>query len=157
MNIPADLKPGDILFYKPSDLIGDLIALKTWMPYSHVECMANYGQVIAARAEGTDIYPVRVDEFLTCVRRPPGVFDLANAIRAVKPMMFQGYQAVEGFESFLDPWGAEHKQPTRICSSLATVYLRGGGCQPFNPDFEAADVAPAQLWQSAILQTVWVK
>ena len=155
MNLPADLQPGDILFYRPTSIEGIGIAVKTWTWLSHVECFVGHDQVAAARAEGTDFYPLRLDASLAYVRRPPATFDLADALQAIQPMMFQKYQTLGGFITFFDPWGRRQQQPTRICSSLATVFLRGGGCVVFNPEFPSADAAPAQLWQTPALATVW--
>ena len=40
VNTPDDLRPGDILFYSPSDLVGVLIAIKTWTWLSHVNMLS---------------------------------------------------------------------------------------------------------------------
>ena len=155
MNTPKDLRPGDVLLYAPSDLLGVAIAIKCWTWLSHVECCIGNGQVIAARIQGVDIYRERIDEYLVCVRRPFKQFNLVGAIAAVKPMMFQKYE-VSGLFEFFAP--LRHKaHATRICSSVATVFLRGGGVEPFNPNVAPEDVAPAQLYQTAELNTVWTR
>lgn len=153
MNVPEELQVGDVLFYSPSSLMGAAIAIKTWTWISHVEGYCGGARVIAARAEGVNIYQERIDKHLVCVRRPlVPQFDLGAAWMAIKDLM--GPYETAGFVTFFSPL-ARHKEATRICSSLITRWLRGGGCEPFNPDMMAADVSPAQLWQSSELNTVW--
>jgi len=155
MNVPDELIPGDVLFYRPSSLLGWAIALKTWFPISHVEGYAGGGRVIAAREEGVNIYTERIDQYLVAVRRPmPQPFDLGAAWMSIKDLM--GPYESTGFVTFFAPL-MKHKEATRICSSLITRWLRGGGCAPFNESVQAADVSPAMLWQSPALETVWEK
>ena len=157
MLVPEELQPGDLLFYKPTDFIGWLIAVKTWAMLSHVECYVGHGQVIAARPSGVDLYPERFDTSLRYVRRPvlsPGKrFDVQGANAAVRHMLGKPYQ-YSGLFRFYAPWHDKHKA-TRICSSVATVWLRGGGCEPFNPTVTADDVSPSMLNQTNDLTTVW--
>lgn len=154
VNAPDDLRPGDILFYSPSDLVGVLIAIKTWTWLSHVECYIGRGRVIAARASGVKVYGERIDKHLVAIRRPDR-FNLLEAHIAVGPMLGRPYEYA-GFFSFILPL-YHRRQASRICSSVATVFLRGGGCEPFNPELDADDVSPAQLWQTPALTTVWEK
>lgn len=141
----------------PTDWLGFLICLKTWAMLSHVECYVGNGRVVAARPQGVDLYPERIDKHLRFVRRPvigQGCqFDTQGAMQAVKPMLGKPYE-IGGLFSFYLPWMHRHRA-TRICSSVATVFLRGGGCEPFNPDFDADDASPAQLYQTNDLSTIW--
>ena len=153
MKVPEELMVGDVLFYKPSSLVGYAIAVKTWTFLSHVEGYCGGARVIAARPEGVNIYKERIDKYLVCVRRPmKQPFDLGAAWNSIHELM--GPYETAGFLAFFSPL-AKHKEATRICSSLITRWLRGGGCEPFNPAMQAADVSPAQLWQSPELNTVW--
>ena len=154
MNPPIPfLLAGDLLFYSPSSLVGWWIATKTWTEISHCEFYIGGDRVIAARSAGVNVYSTRLDDYLVCIRRPlVAKFDLAGAYKALAPLM--GPYELTGLLSFYAPWHHSAKA-SRICSSVATVALRGGGCEPFNPDVEASDVSPAQLWQSRELETVW--
>jgi len=151
---PDNLLPGDILLYKPSDLMGILIAVKTWAWLSHVECYVGGGRVIAARIQGVNVYAERVDKYLVAVRRPKtSDFDIGGAWKAIESMMGKPYE-VSAFWEFFNPMIHRYRA-SRICSSVATAWLRGGGCQPFNPEFEDSDASPAQLWQTPELDTIW--
>lgn len=157
MLVPEDLQGGDVLLYAPTDWVGWLIAIKTWTMLSHVEVYAGAGKVIAARPRGVDFYTERLDYSLRYIRRPvigPGMqFDLKGGLAAVHGMLGKPYE-VAGLLRFYLPWHNRHKA-TRICSSVATVFLRGGGCEPFNPELNPDDVSPAQLWQTPELTTIW--
>lgn len=151
------LEPGDVMLYSPSDVVGLLIALKTWTWLSHVEVYIGQGKAISARPQGVNVFGERIDKHLVCVRRPLIMepFNKENAWKAVSPMLGMSYEWT-AFESFFNPW-CKHRHASRICSSVVTVYLRGGGCEPFNPDMSADDVSPAQLWQTSGLITIWEK
>lgn len=157
MLVPEELQIGDILLYKPTDWIGWMICCKTWSMVCHVECYCGNGKVVAARPGGVDIYPERIDRSLRYVRRPvigPGArFNISGAMNCIHHMLGKSYQ-VSGLFKFYLPWHHRHKA-TRICSSVATVWLRGGGCEPFNPSIPADDVAPSMLLQTNDLATVW--
>lgn len=158
MLVPEELQPGDVLLYGPSDPFGWLICIKTWTMLSHCEVYLGRGQALAARPEGVNIYSERIDKYLKYVRRPimhPGTFDKESAYKSVMQMIGAPYE-IAGLFSFYLPWMHRHRA-TRICSSVVTAFLRGGGCEPFNPSLDADDVSPAQLWQSGKLDTVWSK
>lgn len=154
VNLPGDLQVGDVLFFSPSSIVGVAIAVKSWTWLSHVEGYCGGGRVIAARADGVNIYPTRIDEYLVCVRRPKSQFYLGPAFQRLHPLM-TGYDAA-ALLAFFEPQ-RKHASATAICSSVITEWLRGGGCEPFNPDMASADAAPAQLWQSSELKTFWTK
>lgn len=79
-------------------------------------------------------------------------FNMAGAWKAIMPLM--GEYDLMGAVSFFLP-NKHDVMASRMCSPVITTWLRGGGCEPFNPSVEAADVAPAQLWQTPALNTVW--
>lgn len=123
MLVPEELQVGDVLLYSPTDWIGFLISIKTWCMLSHVEVYCGEGKVVAARPQGVDVYPKRIDHSLKYVRRPViGPFNLDAAMTAVKPFLGKPYE-VAGLFRFYLPWHHRHKA-TRICSSVATVFLR---------------------------------
>jgi uncharacterized protein YycO len=154
VNAPDDLRPGDILLYKPSDLVGAIIAIKTWCWLSHVECYLGGCRCLAARIQGVNIYSERIDKYLVAVRRPKvEMFNTTAAYQAIQNMIGKPYE-VAAFWEFFDPL-VHRYHASRICSSVATAWLRGGGCEPFNPEFEDADASPAQLWQTPALETIW--
>lgn len=156
MLVPEELRAGDVLLYSPSSWIGWIICLKTWCTLSHCEIYYGQGKVIAARQQGVDIYDERIDRYLRFVRRPVLVskpFDVASAYKAVMPMLGKPYDIKALFDFYL-PW-KRHYHANRICSSVVTVFLRAGGVEPFNPKVDADDIAPAQLWQTPELTTVW--
>lgn len=155
MLVPEELRPGDVLLYSPSDIFGLIIAIKTWTMLSHVEVYVGQGRVVAARSTGVNLYSERIDGHLKYVRRPVYAkpFDEEAAYKSVMQMIGAPYE-IGGLLSFYLPWMNRHRA-TRICSSIATVFLRGGGFEPFNPALDADDVSPAQFWQSNALATVW--
>lgn len=157
MLVPEELLPGDVILYSPTDWIGWLIALKTWVALSHIEVYLGRGKVVAARPQGVDVYDPRIDDSLRYVRRPvigAGVqFNADAALESIKYMLGKPYQ-VSGLFKFYAPWHHRHKA-TRICSSVATVFLRGGGCQPFNPAVHADDTTPSMFFQTPDLLTIF--
>lgn len=150
-----EFQTGDVLLYSPSSPIGVWIAIKTWTWLSHVEVYHGSGMVIAARPEGVNIYPVRLDKYLYAVRRVKGVFYDQGAFEAVETYLGKPYEKI-GLMWFYNPW-AKHVQTTRICSSIVNRYLIGGGAMCFNPLVPDSRIAPAQLWQTAVLSNFWVR
>jgi len=154
-----ELEVGDVLLYAPAwwNLVPVIIAIKTWTWLSHSESYAGRGRSYGARITGVNVYETRVDKYLRCIRRPvmPAGkrFDENAAWLAIAPMLGKPYQ-VSGFAAFFAPW-CRARHASRICSVLTAYHLRGGGCVPFNPDLEEADIAPAQLYQTAGLETIW--
>jgi len=149
-----DLLPGDVLFYSPSELVGLLIAIKTWTWLAHVESVWRDDDVVAARINGVNIYSARVDKHLVCIRRPHS-FNVKNGHEAIRPFLGTPYE-ISALERFFNPW-SKHRKASRICSSIVTLYLRGGGIEPFNSRVDADEIAPAQLWQTGVLETIWIK
>lgn len=136
--------------------MGWIIAIKTWTLLSHVECYEGRGRVIAARLEGVNVYEQRIDKYLSFVRRPVmdgRQFDVSGAWAAVQKYIGTPYD-IGAFEGFINPW-CKHRHASRVCSTIAAMWLRGGGCEPFNPDMSANDASPAQFWQTPMLSTIW--
>jgi hypothetical protein len=156
---PAILKVGDVLFYTPSDLVGYIIGIKTWTWLSHVEVYIGGGKAIGARLKGVNIYDLRVDKHLVYVRRPVmnghGEFDPMKALGAVASTLGTPYD-IGSFEAFFNPW-SRNRHSARICSTNVAAYLKGGGCEVFNPDLDPDDISPAQLWQTPHLKTIWTR
>lgn len=146
------LKPGDCLIYRPSSLLGRLIAIKTWSPWSHVEVTVSPGKVIAARPEGVGYYETRWDR-LGMVVRPPDGLDMAKA-----RWWFDHYANGQRYDVLgLLRFFTLGKQSTdkMFCSELATRFYRAGGVEPFhNMD---ADLVPPG-WFATLADgftTVW--
>lgn len=156
ISLPQDLQSGDILLYSPSDIFGLLIAIKCWTMLSHVEIVVGRGMVFAARPTGVDLYKERLDKYLRFIRRPVmhgKAFNAEGAFEAIRQSLGAAYE-IGGLLSFYLPW-MNRRRATMICSSVATVYLRAGGCELFNPDLDPDDVSPAQFWQTPHATTIW--
>jgi hypothetical protein len=151
------LEPGDTFLYRPTELIGAIIALKTWTWLSHCEVYIGDGMSLAARIQGVNLYPTRIDRSLRFIRRPWLVrgrgFDANAAYNAASHLFSRRYD-ISSFEAFFNPW-SKNRHSNRVCSTLTAAYLRGGGCLPFNPDLDQDDISPAQLWQTPALITIW--
>jgi len=131
------LQPGDGLLYRPSGLIGRLIALKTWSPWSHVEMAIRQGKTIAAREEGVNYYDTRWDH-LGMVVRPPRTFDINTALDWFDDKACgQAYDLLGLFRFFTCGKQSLDKQ---FCSELLTRVYREGGVPIFNG--QDADLVP---------------
>ena len=163
---PAILKPGDLMLYAPvpwrydpaDAALGRIIADKTGRYKSHAEVYwgrDDKGRYIsfAARAQGVGYYPSCFDATLACVRRVPGMFDRAAVDRALKGDVGKPYE-IPGLFAFFDPWRVPH-HVIRVCSPMATKYVRAGGLEPLNPDCGSELVAPGDLFTSGRPETVW--
>lgn len=158
---PAILMPGDVLLYGRTPFrksclgwfFGAVINVKTWSRFSHVEIYDGEGESLASRdGEGVGCYPLRTAQ-LRCVRRPGPYFDV-DAVR-------WWFDRVDGQKY---DWlgllcftlAAKRGSPDKMfCSEFVTRALREGRVRPFNPALDADKVAPAQLWQTPALETVW--
>lgn len=165
MNFDASiLRAGDVLLYAPEkffhdplgSLVGDAIVIATKKMKSHVEvATAKTGRVFAARLDGVGYYDVRVDECLASVRRhdKSDQFNDVAAQIGVQGLVGQPYETTSLF-SFFNPW-RKSKDVARVCSPVAVLYLRGGGCEPINPDCHESNVTPGDLWVTGGLKTIW--
>lgn len=125
MSIMPKLIPGDALIYKPSSLLGRLIAIKSWMPYSHVEIYVGDGEAVGARPEGVAKYPLRLADLAVVMRPNPEKFRMAGGI-----YWFDHYAKGQRY----DVWGLFRfftlgKQSTdkQFCSEMATRFYRNAG------------------------------
>jgi hypothetical protein len=121
-----DLLPGDCLVYKPSNLIGRLIARKTWLPYSHVEVVIDNKVAIGARQEGVNYWPIRIDDALAVVTRPTDpAFKFADG-----RLWFDLHAKGQKY----DVWGlfrfyllGKPSADKMFCSEMATGFYRNAG------------------------------
>lgn len=147
------LRPGDVLLYTSSGLIGRIIRRKTtaddlWGGFggpSHVEIYLGLGESFASRDWiGTDIYPLRergligyltpqfdvnVERLRTCAREQSG-----------KPYDFG---AIWSF--FTLGRNGANSNGKDICSEAVVNVLRCSGHEPFRADVPAAAISPASF------------
>lgn len=122
---PTQLRPGDCLIYRPSSLMGRLIAIKTWSPWSHVEMAVGPGKAIGARSEGVGYYPTRMDKYLGMVMRPPDTFRITKALWWFDHYANgQAYDVLGLFRFFTFGKQSSDKQ---FCSELLTRVYRNAG------------------------------
>lgn len=150
---PSILEPGDVLLYRYSSFVGFLIAIKTFDVHSHAEVYVGNGTSLAARVEGVDYYPTRVDKDLVCVRRAEVPLRIEDGKRAIVPFLKKPY-SIKGLFTFFDPWRV-HSHVHRICSVMVYKFLLGCGAELFNPSVDDNKIAPAQLYQTGLLRTIW--
>lgn len=118
-----ELKPGDCLVYRPSNWIGKAIAIKSWLPYSHVEIVVDEKTAIGARPDGCNYYPIRLDEYLAVVMRPyASAFDFELGKKWFE-LEAKGhpYDVWGLFRFYMIGKGAKDKW---FCSELATKFYR---------------------------------
>ena len=124
MMIPK-LLPGDCLVYRPSSLLGRIIAIKSWLPYSHVEIVIGHELNIGARPEGVNIYPLRLAD-LACVMRPdPSMLNMEDGLK-----WFTTHAKGQRYDVFgLLRFFTIGKQSTdkMFCSEMATRFYRNAG------------------------------
>lgn len=148
------LQPGDCLLYSPDGFWGRLIAIKTWADVSHCEMYAGNGMSMASREwKGVNVYSLRTEN-LSYVLRPNAPFDFTAARQRWFPyVQGQGYDW-KGLLCFTlaAKQGAQDKM---FCSEFMTRCYRAGGFNVVSPRVDADHVAPATLFQSATLTTIY--
>ena len=162
---------GDVLLYgrtpfKESAIgwfFGLIINIKTWSKYCHVEVYNGAGTSLASRdGVGVGCYPLRLAQ-IEKVRRPSALdYDHRAAVRWFRKVEGQPYDFV-GLLSFgLNKTKLAIQRLCKIkpsdmqfCSEFATRLYRRAGLDPFNPEFDADKVSPAQFDQSPVFRTVW--
>lgn len=149
--VPHDLRPGDVLLYKPTGAFGWIIRLKTWHPVGHVEVFMGNCQSTASRdGIGAAFYPWREKDLLHVLRLNVP-FDIVGADRYARKMIGTPY----GWLDLLHFSGFWNKDtPGIVCSPYVTNVLRAGGVPIFN-DEDANDVAPFQFLTSELLTKVY--
>jgi hypothetical protein len=131
------LQPGDCLLYRPTGILGRIIAIKTWHPVAHVEIAVAPGKAVAARdLRGVNLYPTRWSE-LAYVVRPTAPFDIKKAMEYFDEVRGQPYDLFGLFRFFGKKGETTDKQ---FCSEFATRFYRAGGLDPFPG--EPADLVP---------------
>ena len=147
------LLPGDLLLYRPNNLWGWIIAIKTWAPLSHIETYLGRNLSAAARdGIGVGTFPTRGQD-LALVLRPFQLFHLPKALAWHRRMVGQRYDWMGLLIFFL---AAHAGAPDRMfCSEHTTRLARAGGIEPFNSDFDADRVAPATFLASPAYYQVW--
>ncbi len=153
----SDLRPGDIMLYRPKGVIGWLIASRTWSNWAHVEVYIGGGWSVASRdGVGVAQYPVRFSE-LGKVLRPietPNFERGMDWFHAVADGQKYDYLAILRFllphfiKRDLD-WDRQ------ICSSLAVRFLRNCGINVVATDADADLVAPSDIAKSPATTLVW--
>lgn len=148
------LQPGDCLVYYSRTLLDVLIQLKTWTKAAHVEGYVGGGFSVASRnGKGVGVYPFRA-EGLISIRRPNTYFDFSKAMTYFYKVDGQKYDWL-GLLCFTlaVKQGAKNKQ---FCSEFLTRWYRHGGLHPFDANWDADMVAPAQFLQSPSFKTIYV-
>jgi hypothetical protein len=154
MTIPEDLRAGDVMFYRPCAWYSRLICALSGGWTSHVEVYYGKGLSIAARPYGVNIYASRVDRYLASIRRPGfAYFDASGGWLAIKHDIGKPYE-FKALPRFFQYW-RRSRHVARVCSPIATKFLMGGGCNPFQPRADLSRVSPYDLWASTALYTIW--
>ena len=138
MNIPADLRVGDILLYDEPDIVDDVIAIKTGDDVAHIEIYAGLGQSWASRnGIGVNQYPFRAHG-LMYIRRPIQPIDIRAVLVWVKPYIGSPY----GFGDILASVDIVTKWNGMDCSHFAACLLEAGGAPQFDLDCDKRKIAP---------------
>jgi len=125
------LKSGDCLLYRPSNLFGKIISIKTWSHISHVEVYINNNKSVASRdGIGVDMYDLRTNN-LGYILRPNLPLKINKALRWFnKEARGQKYdwKGILVF-SLAVKQGNNQKM---FCSEFATRFYRKGDFKPFS-------------------------
>ena len=128
MPIPLErLQPGDVLLYRGGGLFSQLIRIKTWSRFSHVEIYDGDGWSWASRnGIGVNRYPVRVDDLDTALRLRPWIpFDMVAARAWALTVQGQGYDWVGLLSFIIAKWQGRENQK-QFCSEFAARMFRYG-------------------------------
>lgn len=153
----SDLKPGDILLYRPKGIIGWLIASRTWSNWAHVEVYVGAGWAVASRdGKGVAQYPVRWSE-LGKVLRPletPQMDRGLDWFHAIADGQKYDFLAILRF--MLPHVITRDLDMTRqICSAFAVRFLRNCGVDIVATDCDADLVAPSDVAKSPATTVIW--
>lgn len=149
-----ELQPGDCLLYRPRDLIGWVIAVKTWCRAAvHVEVYAGGGMSYASRASGVNLYALR-RQGLSRVLRPAAALD-PGAARSWFYARAQGQKYDwKGLLCFTLAV-RQGSQDRMFCSEFATRFYRAGRFKAVSDWTDADEVAPAEFLRSPAFEQVW--
>lgn len=151
-----DLLPGDVLLYGGGGPLYWAIRTKTWSDVGHVELYIGDDRTVTAKLRGgVDEYPFTTKNLRYVYRPLTATWDREQAFtRFDAEMRGQKYDWKGLLASFYAvKQGRENNRA--FCSEAVTRVLRWGGVEPFNPDFDADAVAPAQFKQTPMLRCVW--
>ena len=138
MNLPADLRVGDILLYDEPDIVDDVIAIKTGDDVAHIEIYAGLGQSWASRnGIGVNQYPFR-SHGLMYIRRPIQSIDIRAVLVWVKPYIGSPY----GFGDILASVDIVTKWNGLDCSHFAASLMEAGGCPQFDAIYAKSKITP---------------
>lgn len=153
----SDLKPGDILLYRPKGFIGWAIAWRTFSNWSHVEVYAGGGWAVASRdGVGVAQYPVRFSE-LGRVIRP---YETPNMVRGMDWFHAvadgQKYDWLSILRFMAPHWITRDLDFNRmVCSTCAVRFLRALGIDVVAKDADADIVAPSDIAKTAAGEVFW--
>lgn len=136
-NIPH--QPGDCFVYKPTSLLGKLIAIKTWSPYSHVEVITRPGESFGARTKGVSYNPIRFSGLRHVVRPNPEILRIEDGIKWFETFALGKEYDFLGLLRFFSLGKGSEKR--YFCSELATQFYRHAGF-PFLFHTQPADQVP---------------
>lgn len=149
----SQLKPGDVLLYRPVDWIGWLIAIKTWTKVSHVEIYSGNKMSIASRdGLGVNRYSFR-EKKLAAVLRPNQPFSFEKMNDYFESVRGQKYdwRALLDF-LMLSRNGDPGKQ---ICSEFASNATCAGGLKTIATHWPADRTAPANFLAMPCFDLIW--
>lgn len=132
------LLPGDVLLFRPDNVVGWVTTLKTWHRVGHCEAYIGHGTVVTSKVpHGTRYYSMSNEVRLFKVLRPIEPLDLAAGLRwfDAYPKRPYGWLDLAAFVAL--PWDG----PGEICSAVVTMFLRACGLDPFDGE-PARDIAP---------------
>lgn len=158
---PNIIQPGDAIMYRPSSLVGVIIAIKTWSWTSHIEVYVGDNRSIGAREEGVDVWPVRNDKYAKTILRPKSeILNIAAGMEWFNEEAKGDKYDVEGLFGFFIPDKRPKDDSTvnykkEFCSQLATMFYKRCGFNPFAPTYPARLISPAQYYQSPLMDVVW--
>lgn len=153
----SDLKPADILLYRPKGFIGWAIAWRTFSNWAHVEVYVGGGWAVASRdGRGVAQYPVRFSE-LGRVIRP---YETPNMVRGMDWFHAvadgQKYDFLAILRFIMPHWITRDLDLNRqICSAFAVRFLRNCGVDVVAKDCDADLVAPSDIAKSPATTLVW--
>ena len=149
------LLPGDVILYRPSSIIGWIIAIKTWSFVSHVECYIGNNKSIGARPEGVNIYPLRNDKYVSYILRPTEPFDIVKAMEWFNKEAKGDKYDIGGLFGFFLTHNTKLHFDKEFCSMLAAMWYDAGDCFLFNSTYPENKIAPAQFLQTPHLSIIW--
>lgn len=149
-----DLRPADLLLYRPSDLVGWIIAVKTWSRFSHCEIYVGNDMAVGSRwPKGVQCYPLR-KENLGAVLRPYSPPDMERGMQwFYSSATGQGYDLL-GLLCFTLAVRRGHPRKM-FCSEFATRFYRHARLNVIAPHWDADRVAPGSLLMTPAFEAVW--